>query len=1208
MKAAPIPCTIPCANWQTLPLAGDGRCLVEASAGTGKTWTIAVLYLRLLLECGHGPRQIVVATFSIAAAQELRERIRARLLEATSLITGFDSDAPVRDDDGARWLHMRWSSMDAFARIGDRNHLALALAELDLAPIGTLHRLCRRILAEHPFDSGTAFDPGEPIDSAELDRELRGDLWRRLAQSDARERDPGDLAWLQAGRKDLDAALKLAMRSGVSIREIDPGPVNDLMRAENAVAIRAFVGNGARFARSDSALRSLLEELADFIEANDPDAQIPKRLKLGFPAPLEKQFKAADLENSRIDPVMLFAERALRLLPTASAPRKAAALTRYRRDLLAAREQRLLDRGQLTYDTLIDRALAALTGPEGASLAESLRKAWPVALVDEFQDTDAQQFAILDRIYSEDRICSDHRIDGDAAAAAAQRGRLVMIGDPKQAIYGFRGGDVQAYLDASATATHTLQVTTNFRSSTELVGAFNALFDLAGPALGQGPSTQIAYAPVIASGKPDSKPLTVNGVRVQRPLALHVSDADKSDRDDVLRACANHIAGILHARIHRLGEEILQPGDIAVLLPWNRDVERLRVLLAARGVPCVGAGKRSVFVTDIARELHVLLYGIEHAADETLVRAALATRLIGLEVEALRGLLDDAGAWQPHAQQFARWRLQWRAEGVLAVIQSVVAANASQLSASPDAERVLTDVRHLGEMLQQQSESCDGPASLLAWFAEQRKDEDEGDAPDERQLRIESDARRVQLMTVHASKGLEFPIVFLPLLDADKMHEQKLPLVRAAGGGGGGGGRLLDLGSAQFDAARREAMFDEQDEAFRKLYVALTRAQYACHVYALARNVEGTDPKRAALSALLARLHANLHGRSLVDACAHIDWAQAEAWPWNASRYGPDVAGASLPRRALALPSSRAWEGRYSFSGLSRKTSASGHSAFEDSAASDEEGGGSAIVAVADDDIQAESIHPELAALSGHKGENFGIALHAIFEQRRLDRPMREQHELVRRCMTEAGERMDGVGADALVARVAARVQAVLDAVLLPGTPVLRLSALTAAAMRAEMDFCYALDEVSMQRLRTVCAQHGEPDIVPPLAPRMLRGLMTGAIDLVFQHAGRFHVLDYKSNYLGETLGNYAPAALRVDMDRHHYRFQALLYTVALDRYLRQRLPGYRRSDQLGEAVYLYVRAAGLGEGAGVWSYRFGDALISAVDAVLASATVEAAA
>ena len=197
---------------------------------------------------------------------------------------------------------------------------------------------------------------------------------------------------------------------------------------------------------------------------------------------------------------------------------------------------------------------------------------------------------------------------------------------------------------------------------------------------------------------------------------------------------------------------------------------------------------------------------------------------------------------------------------------------------------------------------------------------------------------------------------------------------------------------------------------------------------------------------------------------------------------------------------------------------------------------------------------------------------------------------------------------DTLVAQVAARLQSALDAALLPGAPPLRLSALDATRLRAEMEFDFVLKAASMRRLREACAAHGEPDLVPPGNDRVLRGLMIGKIDLVFEHAGRFHVLDYKSNHLGERLSDYAPAALHEAMDAHAYRFQALLYTVALDRYLRQRMRSYRRDRHLGEAIYLFVRAVGLAPGIGAWTQRFDDSLIGAVDAALAAdAMTEAA-
>ncbi len=1187
-------------DWRSLPLAEAGRCLIEASAGTGKTWTIAMLYLRLLLECGNDPRQIVVTTFTIAAAQELRERIRARLLRATALAERRIADAEGRidmdalADAGDRWLAVRWSGVASMVR-ADLNRLRLAQAELDIAPITTLHGLCRKILADHPFESGSAFDLGEQIASDVIDGELRNDLWRRLAQSDA-GMDDGDRAWFASGRKALDGALKLALAPGVSIREIDSAEIDAMMLPENAAAIRDFIGDGAHFARSNSKLKAQLEVLADFIATGNALAPIPDRLKEPLAGPLESHFKPVALAQARADPVLSFARRALELLAHADAPAKASALIRYRADLLAQREQRLHERGLLTFDAIIARAHDALHGDAGRMLADSLFAEWPVALVDEFQDTDARQYAIVDRI---------HRDDADAP-----RGQLVMIGDPKQAIYRFRGGDIHAYLAAKRSATSRLDLHTNYRSSSGLIGACNDLFRLAGTNLSQSGSTGIAYEPIDGGTKVDQTPLTEAGLPCLRPLTFHVSADNAGNkearRDAALVACANRIAGMLQSRAFRIGDEELKPGDLAVLLPKNDDIARLRSLLAARGVPCVGAGRQSVFGTDLARELQVLLYAIAHPSDEPALRAALATRFFGLDLGALEELLDAPDRWQQHADRFLSWNRQWRTGGVQSVIQSVVAANAAVFTAAANAERLLTDVRHLGELLQAANQDCDGPESLLAWLSAQRSGEQStDDAAEEQQLRIESDARRVRLMTLHASKGLQFPVVFLPLMWAHEGRKSATPLVHDPRTGG----RVLDLGSADFDAAVAEEMYADQDERFRVLYVALTRAQYACHVHAFAPAADkAADPNRAALTALLARLGERLpEGQTLAIGSVHIAWSE-DGWAWPRVDYCADPAPVNGARRALAPPPSPPFESRYSFSALAlRHVGAS-----VEEAAGDEDVDAYDPLAHADplanpaaspDRDTSEPVHPDLVALGAIKGADFGNALHAIFEQRRIGRSMSGQHDLVRGCLLDAGVRLGEMPLDVLVPRVATRMQSTLEASLLPdATPALRLSALPAAHLRAEMEFNYLLGEVSLQRLRDACAAHGEPDLVPSGSERVLRGLMNGKIDLVLQHGERFHVLDYKSNFLGERLADYAPAALHAAMDDHDYRFQALLYTVAVDRYLRQRQPGYRRAQHLGEAIYLFVRAVGLAPQAGIWAHRFDDALVDAVDAVLATA------
>ncbi|MEO8743157.1 MAG: UvrD-helicase domain-containing protein [Lysobacteraceae bacterium] len=1192
-------------DWRDLPLAGDGRCLIEASAGTGKTWTIAVLYLRLLLECRWSPRQIIVTTFTIAAAQELRERLRARIASAMSLAAQSDNNA-VDDasaaEAGNAWLLQRWQQADTPAR-ADAIRLRLAQAEFDLAPITTLHGVCRKILSDFPFESGSPFGLGEQIASNALDDELRTDLWRRLAQGE--HADAGDRAWFGSGKpadhKTLDAALNRAIAPGVSVRVISADALNDVMRPENAAMLRTFVGDGSHFKRNDSTLKTLLNAIAAYIEAGECSYDFKTKRKEGVTESLEKQFKAAFVDQARNDPALVFAERALQVLGHASAPAKSAALVRYRQVLLEQREQRLLARNQLTFDALLSRTHAALQGEHGDALAERLFDAWPVALVDEFQDTDAQQYAILDRIYRN----AQHTL----------RGRLMMIGDPKQAIYRFRGGDIHAYLAAKQTATESLSLRTNYRSSSELIDAFNALYALAGAAMSQRANSSIHYEVMTAGGNADKKPLTIDGEACQRPLVFHVGgdgEGNAADRREAaLAACANQIAQMLQERRHCIGGKPLQPGDIAVLLPTNNDIARLRTLLGKRGVPCVGAGKQSVFATDIARDLLVLLYAIEHANDAPALRAALMTRFFGLDAHAIRALQDAPDDWQRRTRQFIEWKQQWQSGGVQSVIQSAISANARAFVQSPNAERELTDARHLGELLQEAGEHCDGTQSLLTWFGDQRAGDDAAseDAADERQLRIESDAKRVRLMTLHSSKGLQFPLVLLPLMWAHTGRKPTMPLVFDAPTGG----RVLDLGSEDFDVAVAEEEYDDQDERFRVLYVALTRAQYACHVYAESNGIDkAADPKRSALSALVARLHEHLpEGATPATSSTHIAWSEA-GWPASDARFQPDDAPSLQARHALSLPPTPPFEFKYSFSSLTRPDRIA---AFDDAAATDE-----ALHAVdaAMQSVEAlvhtqsngnEPVHPQLVALSAIKGAEFGNALHAIFELREIGIPLSQQHDLVRRCLLDEGlldegRRIDANAMESFVERVAARVQATLDAPLLPDRdPSLQLAVVPKTHLRAEMEFNYVLGEVTMQRLRAACAEHGEPNLIPHGPTRSLRGLMNGKIDLVFQHDGRFHVLDYKSNFLGEHLSDYTSAALRIEMDRHAYRFQALLYTVAVDRYLRQRMLAYRRSTHLGEAIYLFVRAVGLAPHAGVWAHRFDDALIAAVDAVLAATT-----
>ena len=1166
-------------DWRDLPLAPGGRSLIEASAGTGKTWTISVLYLRLLLEQRLSPKQIVVTTFTDAAAQELRERIRARLLWAEGFAAG--PAMPCADSPDESWLQTRWADAPDTQR-ADLHRLRLALAELDLAPISTLHGLCRRILGDFPFECGAPFELGELVDASALRGELLDDLWRRLVQSPGELCEEDAAAWSR-GRTRLAAFLDKALAPGVEIAAPSAG-IAALMTPDNARVIDDGVA-ATQFTRSNSALRTRLVELADFIRAGQPDAEQAENLASGLAkalaGPLEKHIKPDSLARAEHAPAIALAMEAERLLPQIAVAPLQRALKRYQAELREQAARRLAASGQLTFDELIARVHAALH-VEGGVLAARLLEAWPVALVDEFQDTDALQYGILDRIYAD---------------AGTPRGRLVMIGDPKQAIYRFRGGDIDAYLAARRSATDTMTLDTNFRSSRAFVEALNEWFAQAGAVLSSDPQHPIRVEPVQAKGRDET--YAIDGEACERALRIHyradVPESQPERKEAALVACANHVVELLSGG-HAIGARALQPGDIAVLLPSHGDIASLRALLQERDVPCVSSSRDDVFKSEWARELQVVLHAALHSRDDGAARAALATRLGGRGWNELRELAADPEAWQRETALLRELDALWRRRGVLAAVRRVIEHASARLFARADRERALTDLRHLGELLQAQSDALPGRDLLLAWLRDQREGRgDGGDAADEKQLRIESDAARVTLMTLHASKGLEFNLVMLPLMWANTGRSGEIAVLHDHDSGQ----RVL-----AFDAASKQRHAREgQDERFRLLYVALTRARHACHVYAWPpgrpkqknSDTAETDPTRSALDAMLEKVLAKkAPEKSAPASMPHVEWSGAP-WSWPQRKWTPTGVTAEPPRQAREEPGDAPFEFRYSFSALSQGAYAG---VQEDAAATDESVAIEEVDALAALDTEPE--HAELAWLAPVAGPEFGNAVHAVFERRRIGVPMIQQQTLIRRALRDEHVRLRERSADELAPHLAARIQCVLDAPLLARDPSLRLGAVPAQAQRAEMEFDFVLDAVSMRELRRVC------DFVPGVSTQELRGLMNGKIDLVFEHAGRFHVLDYKTNRLGDgkRLSAYAPTHLDAAMDHSHYRFQALLYTIAVDRYLRQRVPGYRRSEHLGEAIYLFVRAVGIAPevapDAGIWTHRFDDGLLDAVDRVFA--------
>ncbi len=1198
---------MPALEWQRMPL--HGRMLIEASAGTGKTWNIGVIYLRLLLERDLRVEQILVTTFTDAAAQELRERLRRRLIEAERWLLGTVSDNVESVDENSLESYLASLCTDNDSRRRALRKIQLARADLDRAPISTIHALCQRIQRDYPLESGAAFASDKLFDEQQLLRECVEDFWRRRYLVD--DIDPREASLLL---KDGPEKLlwDLAIVANSPDARIESGGLRDLqeriaaLRTEATIAeLLRLAGDKKLYGSRKTALAKRLERLA-FALRDETGVVLEEALK----KELDDKFDPENvLEQEATDtsgtlnahPLIRQLQTLRTLMPLLTIFTRGAVLADA---ALACRDElprRAQQRHVLTFSMLIDAVYRRLCAePADHSLADRLFEAFPVALIDEFQDTDQRQFAIFDRIYRE-------------------RGTLVMIGDPKQAIYSFRGGDIAAYLRASTRANHRFSLATNYRSSRALVEAMNSLY---GHTDGGFDHREIHYQPVSAAGRTDEKPYTVNGAPIARPLTIHDFRGEAVDSKGqplssvtaleplALDDCANRIVELLNDPQQQIDGRRVTPGDIAVLLSTNTQIVALRVRLVARGVPCVGSGRGNIFAGDVARDLELILYAVLHADDDTAVRGALATRLLGATLEQFNTWQIEAQAFEGELERFESWRALVRARGVLALIEALLAERGTALLALPEGERVVTDLRHLGELLAAEESALQGLDGLYAWLVQMRQEGSDGDAEaaDERQLRIESDARRVQLLTIHASKGLEFPIVFLPLIwrVGDRSGARAPGVLRYHDDAGA---RCIDLGSPDFVDHLGLHFREDLQERLRLLYVALTRAIHAVHVYWVDRGRwPSPDPlawQVAAIDPLMAQARHRLgldEGEASLQAMADRLSGIALMPPFNdvPRRYQKPVESNATRATQAPLPRLRAFQWLHSFSGLTRYAAAA--VAIDDSGAADEAGAN--IVDAEEPPLIEMTDDARLLALYPLRGPLFGDAVHQVLELARPGPVWPEQRLLLSTQLTAQAIKADGLSSDEALERVGRMVDRVRQSDLGDG---LRLGDIAADQRIVEFEFQFPVRRVAVVKLRQLCIAHGQPDVVPAsLDATTLNGMLTGFADLIVQWDGRFHVLDYKTNWLGTRLHDYTGASLDAAMAEHHYALQALLYTVALHRYLRQRMDGYTAERHLGDSWYLFVRAIGLepaeNPDLGVWRHRWPTGLIEALDDAFAGA------
>jgi len=1236
-----------------LPLAGSR--LIEASAGTGKTWTIAALFLRLVL--GHGrsaalaPGQILVMTFTRAATRELADRIRARLVEAAAVFRQ-SGDAPAPDPFLAGLLAAYPAGE---AREAAAWRLASAAEAMDDAAVVTIDAWCQRMLREHAFDSGCLFDEELQADESALLAEAARDYWRqqvlplagealdlvlaRWPDADALAADVGRwLAWLPAADAAPDAHLPAVLAAALTDRAQTLAALKAGW-AERAEALRGWLD--AQLARKKPAVfngqKLHARYYGPWLDTVRDWADDPALTTLCLSPSARNRLSTAGLQEAlakdaiappwppEIDALQALLAALDALAPPSELlrPHAAAHLARRVAELKAQTRS-------FGFSDMLQRLDDALDPARHGARAERLRAQivgqFPVALVDEFQDTSPTQLSIFDRLY---------RLDDTPPELT-----LLLIGDPKQAIYGFRGADIHSYLRARrATAGRHHVLGVNHRSTTALVGAVNAVFERAEqrpgdsaflyrpqppmdtdahavlPADEPEDEDRLPFVPVAARGRPEQLQHAGQPVPALQFTTLDAAVGSTEGRALFAALAAEQVVRWLNDphtgfAAPNMPWRRLRPADIAVLVRSRTEAQAIQRALLARRVPSVYlSDKDSVFAGDEAPDLLRLLQAIAAPRDGALARTAFATGLVGLPVAQLVALASDEAAFDALAAHLPVWQAVWQAQGVLAALRQALHALAlpARWLAQPGGERRLTNVLHLAELLQAESGRLDGEHALLRWFAGRIHDAAEGlGGGEEPVLRLESDADLVQVVTVHKSKGLEYPVVLLPFVALPQQPppgHTRAPLVRPGPGGQPvlvWHPRVDDLATAAHERLR---------EGLRLLYVALTRARHALWL-GVAPSKTGPHAKPAWQTTALGRLvsgpapvadaeiadHLGALARAAGDGIVVQPAALGEDGRPGRTTLVPREAGEALaPAPRYSASFDRQWA-IASYSQLVKDASRSFQPAAGDDgppvlAWRDDEPGEAADPAVGPQPLPAPWHRFPRGALPGNflhgqlewlAGEGFALA-----EQPGL------QQALKRRCEREGwGHRADDV-------------LAWLQRVCATPLPPLGVALSGIAAPQAEMEFWLPIAALRASAVDALCRQHILPGQARPALPeRALHGLLMGFADLVFSHGGRHGVLDYKSNALGSRDADYTLPAMQAAVLDHRYDVQAALYLLALHRLLKHRLGArYRPEAQLHGAVFLFLRGIA-GPAAGACPIPVPPALLAGLEALLPPAPV----
>lgn len=1161
--------------------------LIEASAGTGKTYTMVSLYLRLLLQVGenHFPipltvENILVVTFTEAATEELKKKIRERITQVKQQLIAYQQQQDhhlIADDPLLSAIVAQYSELELAIQ-----RLKLAEQNMDMAAIYTIHGFCRRILIQYAFNSGIHFDLELSSDESELQHQLANQYWRQyyyplsLETSAFIQQNLNSPSYVIQQLKPYLSGepLKLAINQPhllqLSVEQfiadyLEPNLQLVLqlkqqwLQAQTEIEKLIFdeldksykKGEAKRLKRTNfkrNHVANWLKLIADW--ANSPDNNLPSQLGKYFSQTgLSQNYVEDGAEPIRhsvfeqVDQVLT----AIELQPIYHKILLWHYLTWLRQHLLAYK----LKHKQKNFDDLLSLLQQVLCGSTDNQLAQLIQQQYPFAMIDEFQDTDKVQYDIFSQIYMQ---------------SCAEYNGFIMIGDPKQAIYKFRGADIFTYFKAAQQAQQTFNLNKNWRSSKGVVATVNQFFSLDKPAFLY---DNIAFSPVKAQ---QDLQFSLDE-QSQPPLVCYLTE--ENNKADFARICASSIQRWLALSQQQralLNGKPIQANNIAILVRNWREAELIKTALAELNLAAVYLSEdKNVFDSKEAQELALILQACLNPLNERYILNAISTALFALnsaEIQRVKQLEQQAQYW---FERFIGYQRIWQYQGVLAMLHRLFLAEEipQKLLTQTNGERRLTDLLHLAELLQQASVLHENNSALLRWFEGQIQGKDR---QDEQQIRLESEQDLIKIVTFHKSKGLEYDLVWLPFL-AEPMK--------------------LSAGAIQtyYDEANQQIYWDleqqHQDkilketmaEELRLLYVALTRAKYQIAIslpqqfaakqgwnallYLLTQGEIGTT-KQLTQPIDTAQYLNRICGDNAILAASELvtnEW-QANSQPIHLAirEFTGKIEKLWQVSSFTALNNQQQWLKQ-------QKSAVQNEQSFFDEAKDHDlypSENNELLNLTATSLIPAEKQQYPMgySPFDFPQGMQVGVALHRYFELCHFGQEV--EPELIEQLCQQLQ----------LEPQWTSSVAQWLGAVL--NTPLVAHNTLTLAQVNPqqtwrEWQFYLKLtDEFNLAKFNQILAQYHYPR--PDFQFEPLAGMVRGFVDLIFCHQQQYYIVDYKSNHLGYQPEDYAAEQLQQYMLEANYDLQYLLYVLALHRYLRQRDPNYRYEQHFGGVIYTFLR------------------------------------